>query len=138
MKDSASQAVSSSTEDRFINRGWRRKFAVALRGIVIGIARTGSFVVHVPIAIAALILAMQLNAEPWQWVALVTSIGMVMVAELLNSSIETISRAITREEHPFIRDALDIAAGAVLVAALTAVALGLIALAPSLWQALSA
>ena len=132
MKPGETDARETSMEDRFTHRGWFRKFAVAIRGIMIGVARTGSFVVHVPAAIATMILAVQLDAAAWQWAALVTSIGLVAVSELLNSSIETISRAITREEHPFIRDALDIAAGAVLVAALTAVVLGAIALLPSL------
>ena len=41
----------------------------------------------------------------------------VVTAEMFNTSIEHLARAITRETHPEIRDALDVASAAVLAAA---------------------
>lgn len=61
-----------------------------------------------------------------QWLVLVLCVTMVIAAELFNSAIEHLARAITREEHPEIRDALDIASGAVLVAAIGASIVGLL------------
>ena len=51
-------------------------------------------------------------------------IGMVMTAELFNSSIETLFRGLEQEARDRVYSCLDIAAGAVLVAGLTAAAIG--------------
>jgi diacylglycerol kinase len=60
-----------------------------------------------------------------QWGVLLLCIGGVLAAELFNSALEAMAQAITRQEDPHIRDALDIASGAVLTAALTSIAVGI-------------
>ena len=51
---------------------------------------------------------------------------MVLAAEMFNSALESLARAITDRPHPLVRDALDIASAAVLVTALGAAAVGLL------------
>ena len=128
-----STRLSTAGKDRFAHRNWIVKFRCAIRGATIGIARTESFRVHVPFAFAALGISLWLQLEAWRWAIVLASVGAVMAVELLNSAIETLSRAITREEHPQIRDGLDIASGAVLVASLSSVAVGVLAIGPPLW-----
>ena len=50
----------------------------------------------------------------------------VFAAEVFNSALESLARAVTDKTDPHIRDALDIAAGAVLTASLGSVAVGLV------------
>jgi diacylglycerol kinase len=69
---------------------------------------------------------------------LLLAIGGVLTAELFNSAIERLAEAITLEERPEIRDALDIAAGAVFVASATSVALGAIVFGLHFWPLVSA
>ncbi len=69
-----------------------------------------------------------LNLQLWRWVAIIGCIVMVLVLELINTSIEHLARAVTAERHPEIGRSLDIAAAAVLVAAIGAVVIGLLVL----------
>ena len=58
------------------------------------------------------------------WAALVLVIALVLVAEMVNSSIEALADHLHPSEHPSIKIAKDMAAGAVLLASLAAVAVG--------------
>ncbi len=51
-------------------------------------------------------------------------VGMVLAAEMFNTAIEFLSREITRDQRPGIAAALDMASGAVLMAALAAALVG--------------
>lgn len=116
---------------------WQRKFAVAISGLLWSFRREPSFLVHLPIAMAVIMVAAWLKVEPWRWALLVTSIAMVISAELFNTSIEQLVKVFHREHHQRIGRALDVAAGAVLFVSLGAVAVGLIVLGPPLWDAIS-
>jgi len=107
---------------------WKRKFACALRGVAVGIRGQNSFLVHFPAAIVVFAAAWWLRVTHAEWLALVLCVTIVIAAELFNSAIEHLARAITRDEHPEIRDALDIASGAVLVASLGASLVGVLVL----------
>jgi len=104
---------------------WKQKFTCALRGIAIGIHDQDSFYVHFPAALGVFAIATWLQVSQAVWLTLIVCITIVLAAELLNSAIEHLARAITREENPEIRDALDVASGAVLVTAIGAAIVGL-------------
>jgi len=61
----------------------------------------------------------KLNLNEWIFISL--SIGLVLVAELANTAIEFLSDAVSKEQDENIKNAKDLAAGAVLVAAVVAV-----------------
>ena len=63
---------------------------------------------------------------------LALAIGMVLAAEVFNTAIESLARGPGATRHPRLRDALDMAAAAVLVAACAAVAVGLAVFGPRL------
>jgi diacylglycerol kinase len=109
---------------------WLGKFYIACRGIVWGIQGQLSFYVHVPVAILSLILAAILSLEPWRWVALLLTIAMVLTAELLNSAIERLFHGLPVEWQKQCWPALDIAAGAVLMASIIAAIVGLVLFIP--------
>jgi diacylglycerol kinase len=66
------------------------------------------------------------NITHVEWLALVFAIGFVMVAEAFNTSIEIDIDLTSPEFHPYARDSKDVAAGAVLIATLIAVVIGII------------
>ncbi len=103
---------------------WRRKFASAFRGVAVGIRGQNSFFVHLPMSLAVLVLAAWLRVSLINWLVLIVCSTMVLSAELFNSSLEHLARAISQEENPEIRDALDVASGAVLVASAGAAIVG--------------
>jgi diacylglycerol kinase len=94
----------------------------------VGSRGQSSFFVHLPVACFVLAAAAQLRVTTIEWCLLVLCITIVLTAELLNAALETLARSITQEFHPEVRDALDIAAAAVLVASLGSVVVGLLIL----------
>lgn len=125
---------SDDRPDYVPQRSWGLKFVRAFRGIARGVASESSFAVHLPMAIAVAIVAAWLRVDRMSWAILIGCIAAVLGAELFNSSIEILARRIDRKENPAIRDALDIAGGAVLVVSLGAMAAGLVILGPPLWE----
>jgi diacylglycerol kinase len=111
---------------------WLQKFRCAFRGIGWAVSTQDSFAVHIPFAILVMLAAWWMQCGLVEWSILLLCIGIVLVAELFNTAIECLARAITREQHPEIGRALDIASGAVLAASITAVFVGLITLLPLL------
>jgi diacylglycerol kinase len=71
-----------------------------------------------------------------EWGLIVAAIGMVLVAETFNTAIESLARAVDTQFHPRLRDALDIASAAVLLASGTAVVIGLCIFVPALYRLL--
>lgn len=126
----------SESQHRSGKSGWIRKFGNAFRGIRLAITTQNSFRVHLPVAAAVIALAAYFRVDAVRWSILLLCIGIVISAELFNTGIESLARAITTETNPHIRSALDIASGAVLITALTATAIGLIILLPQIAAAL--
>ena len=107
-------------------QSWRRKFAVAFRGIKLGVRGNSSFFVHFFFAALVLAAAGALKCELEQWCLLLGCIGLVMTAELFNSAIELLFRGLDEPTRERAWPALDVAAGAVLLASITAVVVGAI------------
>ncbi len=105
-------------------RRWVEKFRDAIRGLQLGMRGHSSFYVHFPVAISALALAAILKCDRMEWCLIVGCIGLVLTAELVNSAIESLFRGLDDRAKERVSGSLDIAAGAVLVAALTAAIVG--------------
>ncbi|MFO1065828.1 MAG: diacylglycerol kinase [Pirellulales bacterium] len=112
---------------------WLRKFGYAFRGVAFGIRGQSSFAVHLPVAIAVIALAAFLNCAMWEWCILLLCIGLVIAAELMNSSIEELARGLCREHNEHVGRALDTAAGAVLIAAVFSAVVGCLILGARTW-----
>ena len=117
--------------------GWYSKFANAIRGIGVGVLGQNSFYVHVPVATIVLAVAIWLQINALAFSILLICVGTVLAAELFNSALELLARAITDEHDELIRNALDVSSGAVLVVACFAAIVGVIViLAAGDWQAI--
>jgi len=113
-------------------RTWQHKFADAFRGCSRALRSQSSFAVHVTVAIAVMLVAAALRVTAVEWCLLVLAIGGVLVAEVFNTALESLARGPGSRRHPRLRDALDMASAAVLVAAATAAIVGLIVFGPRL------
>jgi diacylglycerol kinase (ATP) len=107
-----------------------RSFLYAARGLRILVASQHNARLHVAATIIVIVLGGAFGLTRYEWLAIVTAIGLVWIAETTNTAIERLGDAVTREPHPFVRDAKDLAAGAVLAAAATAATLGLLVFVP--------
>jgi diacylglycerol kinase len=107
-------------------RRWRDKFREAFRGVKLGVRGHSSFFVHFFFAALALTAALVLQCDLVEWCLVTGCIGLVITAELFNSTIETLFHGLDADTKDRIQGCLDIAAGAVLVAGLTAAIIGLL------------
>lgn len=111
-----------------------RSFGYALRGMAI-ISRDRMFRCQLVAAIVVIALAGWLGATPAEWSILALTIGGVLALEAINSAIETCVDLAMPELHPLAARAKDVAAGAVLIASIAAVVIGICLLGPKLWRA---
>jgi diacylglycerol kinase len=113
-------------EQKRPRRSWRMKFAAAFRGIKLGVRGHSSFFVHFFFAALVVAAAAALGCDLVQWCVLLGCVGLVLTAELFNSAVETLFRGLDEGTKSRAWPALDIAAGAVLLASITASVIGLI------------
>jgi diacylglycerol kinase (ATP) len=100
----------------------RLKHATA--GLVEAWHRERSFRSQIVLAVAAVTGGVVLRPQLIWWAALVVVIALVLVIEIVNSSIEALADHLHPSEHPSIKTVKDMAASAVLVASLAAVTIG--------------
>ena len=81
---------------------------------------------HLWVAVAVVVTAAMMQVSLVEWCILVGAIGVVLVAEIFNTAIESLAKALPVGRHPRIRDALDMAGGAVLLSAVAAAVIGAI------------
>ncbi len=117
-------------------RTWVSKFADAFRGVWHGVAGESSFLIHGLAAAVVVTFAGALRVAPGEWCLLALCITGVLVAELFNSALESMAKAVDEHHNPALGSALDIASGAVLVAAGGAVIVGVVIFVPYLWPLL--
>lgn len=118
-------------------RTWRAKFGEACRGVKLGVRGHSSFFVHFFCAAAVVAAAVVLRCDLVEWCLLLGCVTAVMTAELFNSAIETICRALDDRTRSRVRPAFDIAAGAVLVVSIGAALIGVCVFAHRLLAVLS-
>lgn len=90
--------------------------------------------IHLLVALVVLGVGSGLGLAAWEWAVLALTIGFVLVAELFNTALEVGVDMATAEYHPLAKRAKDVAAGAVLVGAFTAVAVALTIFGLRLWK----
>ncbi len=103
---------------------WKRKFAAALSGVRAGVQGESSFCVHIFAAACAVAALVAFGCTSAEWAAVLGVIGLVMTAELMNTALETLFRGFDQPTRDRVYVALDVAAGAVLMASAAAVAVG--------------
>lgn len=110
-----------------------QSFAAAARGLAELLAREPNAWIHAAATLAVLALAafLGLDAAGWCWIVL--AVALVWIAEGLNTALEALADAVAPGRDPVVGRAKDAAAGAVLVAALAAAAIGALVLGPPLW-----
>ncbi len=99
-------------------------FNYAVQGVIHVLRTHRNMRIHVAVAAAVLIAAVVLGVSRLELIALLISIAFVLIAEMINSAIEGAVDVATSSFDPMAKLAKDIAAGAVLIAAVNAIAVG--------------
>ncbi len=108
-------------------RTWADKFRGAFRGFRQGVRGQHSFLAHFFAAAAVIAAGVVLKIDNrLSWCLLVLCIAVVLAAEMFNSALESLAKAITDEHDPHVGRALNIGSAAVLIAAIGAAVVGAI------------
>ncbi len=105
-------------------------FKHAFEGIWIALKEEPSLKLHFLIATLVIILGFYLGIPKIEWLVVILTIGIVISLELTNTAIEEVVNSFTQEVHPSAKKAKDVAAGAVLIASITAFIIGLVIFLP--------
>lgn len=100
-------------------------FNYAFRGIKTAIKNEPNFRFHLTAALIAILGGIYFNFQAFEWLILVLTIFLVLVVELINTSIEAIVNLISPNVHPQAKIAKDVAAAAVLLSAIFSIIVGL-------------
>ena len=107
-------------------------FACAFRGIAALLKSEVHARIHLVATVVVLALAWWLGISSGEWIAVILAIGLVWVAEALNTAIEYVADLAHPDEHPEVKKLKDLAAAAVLFASIAALIVGLIVFMPRL------
>jgi diacylglycerol kinase (ATP) len=99
-------------------------FNFAFEGIVHVLRTQRNMRIHFLIAIGVLVAALSFDVSKIELIALLLAIAFVLIAEMVNTAIEATVDVASTAFDPMAKLAKDIAAGAVLIAAVNAVAIG--------------
>jgi diacylglycerol kinase (ATP) len=99
-------------------------FNFAFEGVVHVLRTQRNMRIHFAIAAGVLIAALAFDVSRLELIALLLAISFVLIAEMLNSAVEAAVDVASTSFDPLAKLAKDVAAGAVLVAAVNAVAIG--------------
>jgi diacylglycerol kinase (ATP) len=103
-----------------------RSFAYAFRGIGTMLATQHNAWLHATATVAVVAAGLAAGLSPGEWCWIVLAIVAVWTAEALNTALEFLCDAASPDYHPLVKKAKDVSAGAVLITAIGAVAIGLI------------
>jgi diacylglycerol kinase len=110
----------------------------ALEGLRYIIACERNARIHLVAAAAVVTMSAWLRLSLVEWTLMIAAIALVFAGEMLNTVVELTIDLITLEQNPLAKYAKDVAAGAILVAAIAAAVMGLLVLGPPLWAKLAA
>ena len=100
-------------------------FQYALQGLKAAFTGEKNFRIHCMAIIPVIILGVAFRLSAIKWALLALTVGFVLVCELFNTVAETLVDMITQEYSQMAKKVKDLAAGAVLVSAITAVLTGI-------------
>ncbi len=101
-----------------------KSFSHAGRGLSIFLRTTHNAWIHILVFVAALFLGVYFKITHIEWILLILTGGFVIAAEAFNTAIEIDIDLTSPEYHPYAKDTKDVAAGAVLISAVTASIVG--------------
>lgn len=105
-------------------------FVYAWNGLVAAAKTEKNLQIHLIVAVLVVLAGFYFRVSVVEWTLLIIVIGFVLMAELTNTAIEKMIDYLKPEIHPVAMFIKDIAAGSVLIAAVTAVAIGIIVFIP--------
>ena len=116
--------MNDKTGDSFEFMGRARSFRYAIRGICRLISCQHNAWIHAAATVIVVVTGVLFHVSSNDWCWIVIAVSIVWTAEAMNTSLEFLADVACPEIHPLVRDAKDVAAGAVLISAIAAAVIG--------------
>lgn len=126
----------SSVRDRWRARTRWQSFRYAWTGFVYAVRTQPNLRVHLVIAVVAVGMGVWLGFDRSEWMIVAGLIGLVLICELINTSIEAAVDVGSPGPHPTAKIAKDVAAAAVLMSVFVAIVVGVLLYGPPVWRKL--
>lgn len=117
---------------RFSIRTRLKSFGYAICGIREFFTTQLNAYLHLTLVIAVVAVGFLLHISRVEWLAIAISCGMVLSTEAMNTAVEYLCDFVSPEHHKKIKKVKDLAAGAVMLAAIAAFAVGLLIFVPKI------
>ena len=110
-----------------------KSFVYAFEGVMYFIKHEAQALIHLIAIVAVIGAGYWFNISLTEWIAVIFAIGIVVSAEMLNTAIEKLTDMVSPQINEQAKIVKDLAAGAVLIASLTAFIIGIIVFLPKIW-----
>lgn len=107
-----------------------KRFAYAIQGVAFLVHTQPNARLHLLATLGVCAAGATLGLERTEWLWITVAIALVWSAEAFNTALEQLADALHPEQHPAVGHAKDVAAGAVLIAAVGAAVIGVLVFAP--------
>ena len=107
-------------------------FRYAFQGIATFFRETPNAIVHLIMAILAILFGFIFSISTTEWLAIIIVIGLVLALEAVNTSIEMLADFVCQERNKSIKKVKDVAAAGVLIASIAALAVGILVFLPKI------
>ncbi len=125
--------ITESIKDFFFTR--INAFRYALSGWWVVIRTQRDAWIHMLVSVLVILMSFLLRIDATSWALILLAIALVWIAEFLNTALEAVvDLASNNQHHELARVGKDVGAAAVLIAAITSIAIGLLILGPPLWS----
>lgn len=122
MKSSLSDEAHGKRPFQFTGRIRSFRYAIVGLGRMIRCQHNAWIHATATLLVIAMAFLLRISLTDWCWI--IVAISIVWTAEALNTAFEFLADAASPEFHPLVRDAKDVAAGAVLITAAAAAIIG--------------
>jgi diacylglycerol kinase len=120
---------------KFFQSRWM-SFSYAIDGFRYVLRTQKNAWIHSLISVLVIILGMWLAISPLNWAVIALTLGLVWLAECVNTAIEIIFDIVNPNFHPLVKIGKDVSAAGVLIAALSAIFVGILIFGPPLLEKL--
>ena len=107
-----------------------RSFRYALQGMLDLFHFENNARIHLFAAIGVVVAGFYFQLSPMEWAMVATQIALVWAAEAFNTALEKLADAVSPTYHPLIKSVKDLAAGGVLIVAISAAIVGFLVFLP--------
>ncbi len=114
----------------FTISGRIKSFRYAIQGLATMLKSQHNAWVHALATGIVCFVGLLLELTRWDWCWIALAIVAVWIAEALNTSLEFLANIVCPMHHPLVKQAKDVAAGAVLISAVGSVVIGTLVIIP--------